>query len=138
MLSTVTRIPGSAKPGEVPATDSPSGIPHAIKALAVVLREEYDVPFRFYSATGNLIDVPGQDDASASNSPRERDAALELAMADRPKVILLPGIRYLIGFPLADLGAGNLSAIGIVSGLARTQAESVQERASREMEPIDP
>src|SRR5262249_26238069 len=64
--------------------------------------------------------------------PRERDAAVELATAERPKVILLPGVRYLIGFPLADLGAGNLIAIGIVSGLARTQAESVQERVRLE------
>jgi hypothetical protein len=133
MLSTMTRIVQPAKPSRAPLAEPPSALPQEVKVLSVVLREEFDAPFRFYdAATGSPIVVPGQEDASATTTPRERDAVLELAAEERPKVILLPGVRYLIGFPLADFGPSNLVAFGVVPGLAKTQAESVQERARLE------
>ncbi len=122
MLSTIKHAPKPTKP--------PGSLPQEVKALAVVLRDEFDAPFRFYdTATGGLMLVPGQEDASETIAPREREVALELAAAERPKVVFLPGGRYLVGFPLAGLGPANLVALGVVPALARTRPEAVQEQA---------
>ena len=106
-----------------------AALPQEVKALAVVLREEFDAPFRFYdAATGGLVVVPGQEDASTTIAPEEREAALELAAEERPRVFPLAGGRYLIGFPLTGLGPSHIIALGVMPGLARTRAEGVQER----------
>ena len=107
MLSTIKHASKPTKP--------PGSLPQEVKALAVVLRDEFDAPFRFYdTATGGLMLVPGQEEASETIAPREREVALELAAAERPKVVFLPGGRYLVGFPLAGLGPANLVALGVV------------------------
>jgi hypothetical protein len=80
---------------------APGGSPFPeAKALAVVLQEEFDTPFRFYdAATGDLVVVSGQAERMMAAPPGEHAAALELAAEDRPKVIVLPDGRYLLGFP---------------------------------------
>src|SRR5262245_42509813 len=120
MSSTVTHVP---KPSR-----SSGALPQELKALAIVLREEFEAPFRFYdAATGGLIVVPGQAEATETIAPRERTAALEMVGQPEPKVVLLPGGRYLIGFPLAAFGPSHLVALGVVPALARTRSEAVQE-----------
>jgi HD-GYP domain-containing protein (c-di-GMP phosphodiesterase class II) len=120
MSSTVTHLP---KPSR-----SSGALPQELKALALVLREEFEAPFRFYdAATGGLIVVPGQAEATETIAPRERTAALEMVGQPEPKVVLLPGGRYLIGFPLAAFGPSHLVALGVVPALARTRSEAVQE-----------
>ena len=77
-----------------------------MKALAVVLREEFDAPFRFYdAATGGPIVVPGQEDAATTAAPGEREAALELAAEERPKVIAAAGGRLPHRVPAGRLRA---------------------------------
>jgi hypothetical protein len=133
MLSTITRLMKPAKSSKVLPADVPGALPQEAKALAIVLREEFDTPFRFHdAATGGPVLVPGQEEATATSAAWERDAALELAAGDRPKVILVPGGRYLVGFPLAGLGLSSLVAVGIVPALAKTRAEAAQEQARLE------
>jgi hypothetical protein len=125
MLSTITHVPKPANSSEV--------LPQEVKALAVVLREEFDTPFRFYDAsTGGPVVVPGQEEASATTTQRERDAALALAAEGRPRVMPLPAGCYLLGFPLAGLGSAHLVALGVMPALARTKAEAAQEQARLE------
>jgi HD domain len=122
MPSTVTHV---AKP-----SNSSGSLPQEVKALAIVLREEFDAPFRFYdAATGGLIVVPGQEEASETIAPREHAAALEMVGQEEPRVVLLPGGRYLIGFPLAAFGPPHLVALGVVPALARTRSEATREMA---------
>ncbi len=123
MLSTVTHVANRPKPA------TSKGLPQEVKALAVVLREEFDATFRFYDAlTGGLVVVPGQEDASAMIAPEEREAALDLAAEERPKVCSLEGGRYLIAFPLTGLGPSHIIALGVMPALARTRAEAARER----------
>src|SRR5262249_23034168 len=115
MRSTITRIVKPAESSKAPLAERPPTLPQEVRALAVVLKEEFDAPFRFYDAgTGSPIAVPGQEDAAVRAAPRERDAARELAAAGRPKVLLVPGGGYLIGFPLAQFGPSDVVALGMV------------------------
>ena len=134
MLSTITRIAKPATSPKAPPADQPPALPQEVKALAVVLREEFEAPFRFYdAATGSPIAVPGQEDAAtmaarggARGGPRDgRGGAAQGDARCRAG-------GYLIGFPLAGFGPSSVVAIGVVPGLARTPAESVQERARLE------
>ena len=129
MHSTILLAAKSQKDAMARRQDVSTALPQEVKALAVVLREEFDAPFRFYdAATGGLVVVPGQEDASTTIAPEEREAALELAREERPRVFPLAGGRYLIGFPLTGLGPSHFIALGVMPGLARTRAEGVQER----------
>jgi HD-GYP domain-containing protein (c-di-GMP phosphodiesterase class II) len=103
---------------------------HELKALAVVLREEFDVPFRFYdSATGEPADASVQALDVPEAAIEERALALDLAATQLPKVIALSESRYLVGFPLDGIGAPHLVAMGIMSALARSPAGAAQEHS---------
>ena len=97
-----------------------SSLSRDVKALAVILREEFDTPFRFYdSATGDRVVVHEQDEHGPSSTPEERALAVELAEEDHPKVVLLPDRSYLLGFPLDGIGRSRLVAVGIVKRLGQ-------------------
>ena len=65
MLSTINRIVKPATSPKTPPADQPPALPQEVKALAIVLREEFGAPFRFYdAATGSPTVVPGQEDAA--------------------------------------------------------------------------
>jgi hypothetical protein len=122
MLSTVRRAAKSPK--------SSLPLPQEVKALAVVLRDEFDAPFLLCDATtGDRIVVPGQEEAARTIGSREQGATTELIGHERPKVVELTGGRYLIGFPMAAFGHSHLAALGVVPALARTPAEAVRELA---------
>jgi HD-GYP domain-containing protein (c-di-GMP phosphodiesterase class II) len=101
-----------------------------LKALAVVLHEEFDVPFRFYeSATGDPVVVSAPAPAAPEAAVEERGIAVELAAAQLPKVIVLSGSRYLVGFPLDGIGPSHMVAVGIIGALARSPAATEQEHS---------
>ena len=117
MLSTIKHAPKPTKPSGVP--------PQEVKALAVVLRDEFDAPFRFYdTATGGLMLVPGQeglgDDRPAGARSGARAGRGRAAEGRPPAGRTLP-----LGFPLVGLGPGDLVALGVVPALARTRPEAV-------------
>jgi HD-GYP domain-containing protein (c-di-GMP phosphodiesterase class II) len=133
MLTTITRIMKPTKPSMAPPLAAPGPLSQEVKALAIVLKEEFDASFRFYdAATGVPTIAPEQEEATATSAPWEREAAMEVAAGERPRVIHLPNGRYLIGFPLAQLGAAHLVAVGVVPGLAKTRPEVAQEQARLE------
>jgi HD-GYP domain-containing protein (c-di-GMP phosphodiesterase class II) len=118
------------------STESPSELQtarkhmHELKSLAVVLREEFDTPFRFYdTATGERIVVPDHDDSVPDIALVESQFARELATDSRPKVMNLSDNRHLLGFPLDGIGPPNVAALGVLSALARSRSELDQERA---------
>jgi HD-GYP domain-containing protein (c-di-GMP phosphodiesterase class II) len=118
-------------PSTVPPSPQGSSGPlsHEVKALAVILREEFDTPFRFYdSATGDLVVVPEQAEHVPAAPREERALALELAAMQHPKVVVLQERCYLLGFPLDGIGPSRLVALGVVNALARTPAEMIQEQ----------
>jgi HD-GYP domain-containing protein (c-di-GMP phosphodiesterase class II) len=123
----------------MPSTISPScpvsgdSTSPEVKALAVVLRNEFDIPFRFYdTATGERLVMPAQGE-SASAVPRgERELVLSLGPEARPRVVAAQAGRYLIGFPLHGFGPSHLVAVGVLIALARTGSEMAQEQARLE------
>jgi HD-GYP domain-containing protein (c-di-GMP phosphodiesterase class II) len=103
---------------------------HELKALAVILREEFEVPFRFFdSATGDPVDEPEHGDESPEASQEERAFAVELGGLEHPKVVVLGASRYLLGFPLALIGPSRLVALGIMTALGRSRAEMEREQS---------
>jgi HD-GYP domain-containing protein (c-di-GMP phosphodiesterase class II) len=118
-------MPSTVPPSPQGSSDSLS---HEVKALAVVLREEFDTPFRFYdSATGDLVVVPEQTEHVPAALLEERALALDLAGEQHPKVVVQER-SYLLGFPLDGIGPSRLVALGVVNALARSRAEMVQEQ----------
>jgi len=118
-------------PSSVPLSPrgSSDSLPHELKALAVLLREEFDTPFRFYdSATGDRVVVPEQAGHGPSAVPEERALVLALAAEQHPKVVVLQERSYLLGFPLDGIGPSHLVALAVVNALARSPAEMVQEQ----------
>src|SRR5947209_9508176 len=75
------------------------------KALAVILREEFDVAFVCYDATTGVR--IGFSDAQQTNDTwvaLETATVTELAEAGRAHVTLLPHNRYQLAIPLYECG----------------------------------
>jgi HD-GYP domain-containing protein (c-di-GMP phosphodiesterase class II) len=120
----------------MPSTTSPSRQPASatanreLKALSVVLKEEFDVPFRFYeSATGEPVGVFDHALETPEAAFEDRALMLELAKAEVPTVVALPESRYLVGFPLDGIGPPHLIAVGILGALAKSTAGAELERS---------
>lgn len=108
---------------------APSSPPHEVKALAVVLREEFGVAFRFHDAsTGTLLLAPDPQDSASQWAAEARQAAIALAGDSRPRVVPASRSSYLIAFPLAGLGPSHMVALGVLPALARARDEAKQER----------
>ncbi len=128
MDSTILHL---GKPVNAPAPPPPAAtVPsHEVKALAVVLREEFGVVFRFHEAsTGAPVLAPSPEDTGSGAGREHRDAALALAGETRPKVFSPSRTSHLIAFPLAGLGPSHLVALGVMPALAGTRDEASQER----------
>jgi HD-GYP domain-containing protein (c-di-GMP phosphodiesterase class II) len=99
-------------------------------SLAIILREEFGVPFRVYEATtGKAIEV---DDSRGElvALPLEPPASVaELAAQEGATVTVLPGGSFLLGLSFHDEGRPSLAAFGLLVSLTRTQNDSFQERA---------
>ncbi len=121
-----TRLAKTPADGRDPAPESP---PHEVKALAVVLREEFGVCFRFHDAsTGALLLAPDPQDSASCWAAEACQAAVALAGDPRPRVVPASRSSYLIVFPLAGLGPSHMAALGALPALARTRDEAKQER----------
>jgi HD-GYP domain-containing protein (c-di-GMP phosphodiesterase class II) len=120
----------------MPSTVSPSGPkspgPESkeVKALAVVLREEFEIPFRFYdAATGDLAVMPGQGESAWAIPSSERHLVRNLGAEAPPQVVAAQAGRYLIALPLEGFSPTRLVAIGVMIALARTGSEMAQEQS---------
>ncbi len=101
----------------------------AVKALAVVLEEEFNVPFSLYDAkTGNRLDIAGEPERVRDFSPEERALLCDLTREERPKVVGLEDDRYLIGFPLDGFGPSRLLAAGIIGAVGKSRPERALEQ----------
>jgi HD-GYP domain-containing protein (c-di-GMP phosphodiesterase class II) len=100
-------------------------------ALAVVLREEFGVPFAFYDAAGgNALAQPAEADQAAP--PHTPEAILAFVAEGRARVRCLAGGAYELTLLTYDGGKPALVVVGKLAGLARTEAETVQEQARLE------
>jgi len=100
--------------------------------MALLLREEFDTPFRFYdTATGELV-APGLDEPAAPGLLAEREAVLDFGTEEQGKVVVLPEGGYLLALPLDGIRPSLVVAIGMVNALARTRAETSQEQVRLE------
>jgi HD-GYP domain-containing protein (c-di-GMP phosphodiesterase class II) len=108
-----------------------------IKSLSLILREEFGVPFRFYQAsTGTLLEgrlpeggLPLPAPAFAPPPELEGPAAVRLVAEGIPRVHPLAGGRYLLVLPFPAPDRSTAIAVGVISGLARTPADVLQEQA---------
>src|SRR5437899_691050 len=111
-------MPSPVSPSSPQSSDA---APPDVKALAVVLRDEFDIPFRFYDvSTGDLVVMPSQGESASAVPSGERELALSLGAEAPPKVVAAQAGRYLIAFPLNRLGLSHLVAVGVMIALART------------------
>jgi HD-GYP domain-containing protein (c-di-GMP phosphodiesterase class II) len=120
-------MPSTILPNRKRSSDTRS---RELKALAVILREEFEVAFRYYDSTdGDLVVDPEQADDAPEPAIEERELALELGVEAQPKVVVLGENRYLVGFPLEGIGPSRVVAVGVMCALARSRAEIEQERS---------
>src|SRR5262245_13102536 len=100
------------------------------KALAVILGEEFGIPFTFHdAATGAVVESSLGEAREASVPPLPPEVVLQHAHANRRQQLTLQGGRYELVLPLPVPGKAGLIAIGTLSALAHTPAESAQEQA---------
>jgi len=112
------------------ARGTSDSLSHKLKALAVVLGNEFDTSFRFYdSATGDRVGVPEQTENGPPTVPQERALVLDLAAEQHPKVVVFQERSYLLGLPVDGIGPTRLVALGIVNALAGSPAEMDQEQS---------
>jgi HD-GYP domain-containing protein (c-di-GMP phosphodiesterase class II) len=124
------------------AKDTPTGdLPPRLKqlrSLAIILHEEFGVPFHFYdAATGRRLEGVGTDEHdtaalafSQSAAPvLEKSSAARLVADGIAEVQLVQVGYYRLALPFADVGQPATVAVGVIAGLARTPAEVIQERA---------
>jgi HD-GYP domain-containing protein (c-di-GMP phosphodiesterase class II) len=100
------------------------------KALAVILREEFDTVFICYdAATGRRI---GSSDAQQNTSDTwvalEATTVAELAAAGRAHVALLPYNRYELAIPLYEGGQVILVAVATLGALLPPGPQAAQEQ----------
>ncbi len=111
---------------------TPSGRRYSLankaKALAVILREEFDVAFVSYDATtGGRIGSSETQQASDTWVALEASTVAELAAAGRAHVTLLPYNRYELAIPLYEGGKVVLVAVAAVPALASPGPHAAQE-----------
>ena len=110
-----------------------------IRALAIIFREEFGAPFRFYDAATGL---PADASESAGGSaewqaawPIDDPAAVrEVAAGGRAKARPARGNRYHLALPIfeADGGAPTLVASGAIAAIARDPGDAAVELARTE------
>ena len=117
-------------------TDDPRAVlVKQVRSLAVILREEFGVPFRFYEAgTGVPIDAPASEEKRSSvllaPAPSlEGPMAIRLVADGRPRVQPLAGGRFQLVMPFPDADRPTTVAVGVLAALARTSGELIQEQA---------
>jgi HD-GYP domain-containing protein (c-di-GMP phosphodiesterase class II) len=98
-------------------------------ALAVVLCEEFGVPFDFYDArTGDCLIDHGAGASAAGDEILKRDEVLSIVAEDRPRVEAQPGGSYQLAILLYDAGQLAFLAVGTLAATARTAPEITQEK----------
>jgi HD-GYP domain-containing protein (c-di-GMP phosphodiesterase class II) len=107
------------------------------RALAVVLREEFGVPFAFFDVrTGAAVGRGEAKDSSgsgcASGSPADLAAMHRLAGDGRARVTPLPGGRYHLALLFYEARKPVLVATGELPALARTAPDARREQTMLE------
>jgi HD-GYP domain-containing protein (c-di-GMP phosphodiesterase class II) len=104
--------------------------PEQAKALATVLREEFNVGFAFYdAATGEQV---SSDEAPAPGPPGldlSAEAVLRLAAGEATTIQRLPGPNYQISILLYHEERPSLLAVSILPGMAQEAAAQTLELA---------
>src|SRR5262249_12835198 len=109
-----------------------------IKALAIILREEFGIAFRFLDAqTGQRLEGSAAEAGPTQAPPRapapepllEPAGAAALFAAGAARVRVRGAGFYQLELPLSDICQPPTIAVGTIAGLARTPAEVVQEQA---------
>ena len=86
------------------------------RALAVVLREEFGVGFRFHTAADGAQVCPGEDGDEPGDLAPERVVAI--AAGGRAELTPLPGGAIRVALPLSHAGRPVLVAVGELSAVA--------------------
>jgi HD-GYP domain-containing protein (c-di-GMP phosphodiesterase class II) len=95
-------------------------------ALAVVLREEFGVPFCLYDArTGHGV---SDDDGASGAMKLAVDAVLTIAAEDRPRVESLPEGAYRLAVLLYEANRPAFVAVGVLPATASNAAGTTQEQ----------
>src|SRR5712692_2541093 len=99
------------------------------KALAVILREEFDVAFVSYDAlTGVRIGSSETQQCNDTWVALEASTVTELAAAGRAHVTLLPYNRYELAIPLHEGGKVILVAVAAIAALVPPGSHAAQEQ----------
>jgi HD-GYP domain-containing protein (c-di-GMP phosphodiesterase class II) len=109
--------------------DSPFAT-HA-KALAVILREEFGVPFVFYNLTDGAVvwGLEGGRSHAGTALTLEAPRLAALRTQGRVSITPLPDGRNQLALPCYCAGKPVLVALGALTSLAGTRAQAVEEQA---------
>jgi HD-GYP domain-containing protein (c-di-GMP phosphodiesterase class II) len=112
-------------------SDRPKSKKHEhLSALAVVLREEFGVPFGFYDAMrGDRLSELAVSDVPPGRAALTRDAIRRIAAEDRPRVEPATEASYQVAILIYEGNQPAFVAVGILDAMASTAAEAVQEKA---------
>ena len=101
-----------------------------LSALAVVLREEFGVPFGLYDVkSGDRLSELAASDVQAGRAALTRDAIRRIAAEDRPRVEPTTEASYQLAILLYEANQPVFVAVGILVAMASTAAEAIQEKA---------
>jgi hypothetical protein len=122
------------------ATTSDSLLPwqKPVRAIAIILGDEFGVPFRFHDvATGRLLEgfeggTPRTGERACPPGPApvfETSSATAIVAEGTAGVRSLEAGFFQLELPFSEIAHTAFVAVGVIAGLARTPAEVVQEKA---------
>jgi len=114
---------------EAPFRSRQIPVAHRVKTLALVLCEEFGIPWLFYDgSTGELADdqeVGREHNAPTIASPRQ---VVALAAESRPHVSLVSTGRYRLALSFHEAESDKLVAVGELPALARSPKDMLLEQ----------
>ena len=107
-------------------------LPDRVRSLAIILLEEFGVPFRFFGANDGR-DLPAADQPSGgAELPSEELAWLvQFGAVEQSGVTPVPGGGYRLAISLHEEGRPALIALGQKASVARPQPDAIREERLR-------
>ena len=106
-----------------------SPLAQSARSLAIILREEFGVPFAFYEVpTGKLVlGIPSEVETHAGDRVNP-SASRQDCQDTQAHVTLLPGGRFELMVPFHESGTPVLMGFGVIASLASNPGDRSQEQ----------
>jgi HD-GYP domain-containing protein (c-di-GMP phosphodiesterase class II) len=107
-------------------------LPDRVHSLAIILRSEFGVPFRFYdSRDGRELPVAEPGAGVGGGSGAERAWVVGFGASEQSGVSIVPAGAYRLAIALHERGRPAFVAVGVKESVARPHPDAIREETVR-------